>query len=208
LFASQGILAALYSREKTGLGRRIEISLLESLLAAMINLTSTALIAGREPAPSGTRQANIVPYQLFSTANEPMVIGVPNDRIWKRFCQALGREDWAADPRFANNAGRNQHREELVPQIEAVLRTRPALEWRKLFEEWDVPCAPVAGVSDALAMEQLQARGFVIPVEHPALGLLRLAGNPIRMDGVEDPRTHPPMLGEHTQAVLDEFSGG
>jgi formyl-CoA transferase/CoA:oxalate CoA-transferase len=204
-FASQGILSALYSREKTGLGRRIEISLLESLLAVMINLTGTSLIAGYEPQPSGVRQANIVPYQLFNTADDPIVVGVPNDRIWRRFCQALGHEHWADEERFRNNSTRNQNRFTLVPMIEEVMAGKTASEWLKCFDEFGVPAGPVAGVTETLQSEQIQARGFVVDVPHPELGTLKMAGNPMRMDGVTDGYRPPPALGEHTEAVLREF---
>ena len=208
LFAGQAILASLYSREKDGRGRYIEVSLLEGMLSAMCSLVTGTLLTGQEPERVGTAQHNIVPYQMFHCRDAPIVFGSPNERLWQRLCEALEHPQWLEDPRFQGNAARNQHRAELVGEMEAVLRTRPAAHWLERLERCEVPCGPVCSISEALSLPQVAARGTVVECDHAELGRLRLVGNPMRMAGTPFAYRAPPGLGEHTQAVMQEFFPG
>ncbi len=205
LHVGMGILAALYERERTGVGRFLEVSLLEGLLASMCSATPSHLLTGSEPLAVGTAQANIVPYQMFACQDQPIVCGAPNERIWRRFCQGLERPEWIDDPRYRDNRARNRHRAELVSEIEAVLRSRPCAEWIRRLEEHEVPCAPVQSVGQVLASAVVAARGTVVEMEHARLGKMKLVGNPVRLEGALLSYTPPPELGEHTAAVLREL---
>ncbi len=198
-FASQAILAALYRRTQTGEGARIEISLVESLLAAMSAITASFLIAGKEPAPMGIGQANITPYQMFQCADGEIVIAVTNERIWQRFCEALGQPGWLADSRYQGNAERTRNRAALVAEIHSVLAGASAAEWIARLEAAAVPCGAVQTVPQMLG----QRPDVVI-----SAGDLRLVGSPMHFAGVETEYRRPPRLGEQTEAVLREFGVG
>ncbi len=206
LFAGQAILAALYERERTGAGRYVEVSLLESMLASMTSVTGSYLVAGHETQGMGVTQANITPYQVFRCADAEIVTGAPNERVWRRFAAALGHAEWIEDERYRDNAARNRHRAELVSEIERVLASRPAAEWLAILDRHEVPCAPVATVGEAFAHPQLAARGSIVGVEHSKLGPIQLVGCPMRLDGYAPSYRPPPVLGEHTEAVLRELS--
>jgi len=195
LFTGQAVLAALYRRERTGEGARIEVSLLESLLAAMAPPVASYLLAGVDPAGMGGGQANIAPYQIFDSSDRPIAIGVPNDRIWGRFAQALGKPEWITDERFSGNASRNRHRPELVGEVQEVLRGDTAAAWIEKLERAEVPSTAVLSVGQALEEAQLKERGAIVEVEDQARGVLRMMANPIRIDGVKLRYTLPPLAG-------------
>lgn len=205
LFASNAILASLYSRNKTGRGRFIEISLLEGMLCAMSNLATGTLNTGREPRRVGTAQPNIVPYQLFSCRDAPIVLGAPNERLWAKCCDALGHPEWLADPRFQGNAKRNEHRAELVSQMEAALATDTAAAWIEKLEAHEIPCGPVFTLLEALAQPQVAAREAVVEAEHGKLGKIRLIGNPMRMHDFAPEYRAPAALGADTDRIRAEF---
>ncbi len=198
-FASQAILAALYRRTRTGEGARIEVSLVESLLAAMTAITASYLIAGKEPAPMGVGQSNIAPYRSFQCQDGEIVVAVTNERIWQRFCGALERPGWLTDNRFLGNAERTRNRTALAKEIHAVLANAPAAHWIEKLEAASVPCGGVQTVSQILE----QQAGAVVDV-----GGLQMVGNPMHIAGVETEYRRPPELGEHTEAVLREFGVG
>jgi crotonobetainyl-CoA:carnitine CoA-transferase CaiB-like acyl-CoA transferase len=206
LFAGQAILAALYDRERAGQGRYIEVSLLESMLASMTSVTGSYLVAGHETQGMGVAQANITPYQVFRCADADIVTGAPNERVWRRLAEALGHREWIADARYRDNAARNRHRSELVGEIEREMAKRPAAEWLAILERHEVPCAPVATVAQAFAHPQLAARGAIVEVQHSKLGPIRLPGCPMRFAGYQPSYRPPPLLGEHTEAVLAELA--
>jgi formyl-CoA transferase/CoA:oxalate CoA-transferase len=208
LFAGQAILAALYERERTGRGRRIDVSLLEAMLAAMSTVTSPALITGEPPVRVGTAQPNIVPYQMFHCLDAAIVAGAPNDRLFERFCEALEHREWLDDPRFVGNANRNRHRHALVSQLESVFRTREAAHWLNRLTALGLPCARVATVLEALANPHLETRGAIANCQHPSLGTLRFVANPMRMDGYTPNYQPPPDLGDHTRSIAEEFFPG
>jgi crotonobetainyl-CoA:carnitine CoA-transferase CaiB-like acyl-CoA transferase len=205
LFASNAILAALHARNKSGLGRYIEISLLEGMLCAMSNLATGTLNTGSEPRRVGTAQPNIVPYQLFQCRDASIVLGAPNERLWTKVCQALGHPEWLTDPRFQGNAKRNEHRDELVALMEAVLREGDAAQWIEKLETHEVPCGPVSTLSQALAQPQIAARGTVVETDHAKLGKIRLVANPMRMHDFAPSYRAPAALGEDTARVRAEF---
>lgn len=206
LYAGQAIAAALYARTQDGLGRRIELALLDGLLAAMCSVTSSWLLARKEPAPMGAMQANIAPYQIFRCADGMMVVGALNQRLWEGLCRALGQAAWLADPRFSENSLRVKNREILAPMVEAELIRETRSHWMQALEKEQVPCGPVWSIGEVLESPLVRERGSVIAPEHPQLGRLEIYANPTRIQDTELAKEPPPLLGEHTEAVLREFA--
>lgn len=204
-FAANAILAALYERKKTGAGTHIEVSLLEALLFAMPGQVANCLLTGNSPPPQGTKNASIAPYQLLQCQDTLLAVGAPNDRIWRRFCEALSRPDWAEDEHYRTNQRRVENRDKLIGEIEAVMRRKTSAEWQRILDQHQVPCGPLLSIGQAFELPQVQARGNIVTVEHPKAGPIRLLRNPIRFADRTMEHRPPPVLGEHTDAVLEEF---
>ena len=167
----------------------------------MTAITGSYLMSGVEPGPMGAGQANITPYQIFDTADQEIVIGVTNERIWRRFCEAAGKPEWRTDPRYETNSARTLNRPAMIADIEALLATAPAAHWIERLEAAEVPCGAVNKMAQILEHRQILARGAVVDVEG-----LRQTGCPMRFEGVEPRYQRPQCLGESTQAVRAEFS--
>ncbi len=203
LYASSGILAALYHRERTGEGQRIDISLLSTELATLINVASAYLIAGETPARQGTAHPSIVPYQVFQAADGYLMVGALNDRMFGQLSNALGYPEWTTDPRFATNPDRVRYRETLVGLIEAILRADTAQAWEQRLQAAGVAVAPVNDLPQVFADPQVLHSGQVTAVAHPSAGEVKLVGPALILS--ETPaavRLPPPMLGQHTEEVL------
>lgn len=208
LFASNAILAALFARERTGTGDRIDIALFDSTLAWLANVGSNYLVSGEVPKRQGTAHPNIVPYQAFAAADQSIIVAIGNDSQYQRFCQVLGRGDLAADPRFSTNAKRVEHRTALLPIVAEIIATRPAAAWLHELEQAGIPAGPVNSIDQAFRSPQVAARGMLLDVPHPRIGALKLAGSPLKLTSIESPpRRPPPLLGEHTAEVLHEVLG-
>lgn len=200
LFLQQGLLAAMVRRGISGEGAYVDVSLLDSLLAAMSPLTASALMAGIDPKPAGAAHASIVPYQVFACREGQVSLGVTNERIWARFCGAVGRPDWLADARYGTNILRNANRRELLAELEPLFLTRTAMEWEGVLRAAEVPCAAVRTVAEALALPGVRSLWTLddgLPV----------FGNPVRISGQESPLGPVPKRGEHTELLRMEFAG-
>jgi crotonobetainyl-CoA:carnitine CoA-transferase CaiB-like acyl-CoA transferase len=204
-FASQAILAALYERQKTGQGTHVEVSLLEALLFAMGFHSTACLLTGTSPAPQGTANAAIVPYQLLRCLDSQLAVGVPNDRIWRRFCDALDKPEWADDECYRTNQRRISNRVKLIESIEAVMSRRSCAEWTRILDRHQVPCGPLLSILQIMQHPQVQARNNIVEVDHPAVGRLKLLRNPMRF--VDRPMHYrsPPVLGADTVRVMEEL---
>jgi formyl-CoA transferase len=208
MFASNAITAALFARERTGRGDRLDLALFDSTIAWLGNVGSNYLVSGEVPHRRGTAHASIVPYQAFQAADDSLIVAVGNDGQFVKFCAAIRRPDLAADPQFKTNAQRVQHREQLVPVLAAVIAGRPAAEWLQILEQAGVPCGPVNTIDLAFADQQTAARDMLIDVPHPSIGHLKMAGTPFKLATVDKPpRRPPPLLGEHTESVLQHVLG-
>lgn len=208
LYATVAILAALAHREKAGQGQHIDLALLDVQVATLANQASNYLVGGRVPQRMGNAHPNIVPYQDFPTADGYMIVTAGNDSQFANLCKALGRADLAADPRFASNALRVQHRETLIALLSQLTLTRGTREWVAVLEEVGVPCGPINRIDEVFADPQVQARGMHLEMSHALAGQVSLVANPIRLS--ETPveyRRAPPVLGEHTGEVLSEWLG-
>jgi len=206
IFACNAILAALYARERTGRGDRIDMALFDATIAWLANVGSNYLVSGQVPLRQGTAHPNIVPYQAFAASDTSLIIAVGNDGQFVKFCECLGRADLAADPRFKTNALRVENRETLVPLVTAEIALRPAGEWLRKLEQAGIPCGPLNSIDRVFADPQTTAREMLIEVPHPTIGPLKLAGMPLKLASLtHPPRRPPPLLGEHTNAVLADI---
>lgn len=208
LMLGKAITAALFVREKIGVGQRIDTSLLEAEVASLINVGSNYLVGGKIPTRWGNAHPNIVPYQNFKTADGYLVIGVASEVIWKRFCAAVGREALTEDPRFQNNSQRVEHRAELIALLSEMFIQRDNETWFKLLTEAEIPCAPVQSIDQVFQAPQVLHRDMLLEVDHPTAGQVRMAGIPVKFS--ETPasvRKPPPLLGEHNEAVLKDWLG-
>ena len=204
-FACQAILAALFEKQGTGKGTHVEVSLLESLLFAMSLHTTTYLLTGQSLEPQGMANSSIVPYQPLRCQDKPLAVGVPNDRIWRRFCDALGKPEWAQDARYRTNRDRVRNREALIGEIEAIMTEKSSAEWMAILDRYEIPCGPLQSIGEILEHPQIKARDNIVTVKHPVAGEVRLLANPMRYAGRSMEYRPPPLLGEHTVAVLEEI---
>jgi formyl-CoA transferase len=205
LYAATGILAALRHRDVTGEGQHIDIALVDATMAWLVNQGLNYLTSGVSPTRAGNAHPNIVPYQVFATADGHVIVAVGNDSQYARFCDYLGHPDWATDPAYATNTARLAHRDTLVPMIAEVLATRTTAHVIDGLEVRKVPVGPVNTIGQALETEQAQARGMTITMPAPdtAKGTVRLIGNPLKFSRTPvSYRSAPPATGADTEAVL------
>ncbi|HJZ54120.1 MAG TPA: CaiB/BaiF CoA-transferase family protein [Gemmataceae bacterium] len=208
LYAATAILACLHARQRSGHGYAIDLALLDCALASQVNVAQAYLTSGRVPERQGNSHLQIVPYQLFETADGWLVLNVGNDGQWKAFCEAAGAAELGADPRFATNRQRVERRDEVVPRVAALMKSLPTAEWEKRLAGANVPHAVVWNYADVFAQPQTAARGMKLTVRDPAGNPVDLVGNPVRLAGGTLPApTMPPRLGEQTQTVLGELLG-
>ena len=203
IYASKGILAALYEREHTGKGRRIEISMFDTMLHLLTYIGTMWLTNSEVPKPPGSAHDYSVPWQAFATSDGYVVVATRQENFWKKLCAVLEHADLADDPLFADNATRVKNRKVVIPRLEEIFRTRTAADWLKRLRDAGVPAAPVNNVDAAFAEPPVAEREMIVEYDHPQVGKVRLPGNPIKMDGMGETISNPaPMLGEHTDAIL------
>ncbi len=203
LFALAAILAAVHWRSTSGRGQYIDTSLLDAGVALSVWEATQFLSGQGVPGPLGSAHRMSAPYQAFRCADGSITIGAANDRTFARLAALLNHPEWPADARFATDARRVQHREELAGLIEAVTRQAPCADWLQRLEAGGIPCGPIHDYAQVFADPQVAARELVVEVDHPALGRLRTLGTPIKMSATPlNPRRPAPRLGEHTELVL------
>jgi crotonobetainyl-CoA:carnitine CoA-transferase CaiB-like acyl-CoA transferase len=197
LHAAVAILAALHG----GGPRRIEVPLLDTALASLVNVASGALVTRQEPRRFGNAHPHIVPYQPFRTANGWVAVAAANDGLFRRLCEVIERPDLAEE--YPTNALRVEGREDLIADLDAVFATRSADEWAAELDAAGVPAGKIRGVLDAIDAATAAGRDPRVTVQHPSIGPLELIGSPIRAGGMPE-ATAPPLLGQHTAEVLRE----
>jgi formyl-CoA transferase len=198
MYTAVAIIAALYGREKTGEGATIDLALFDTQLAVMANQASNALVSGKDPPRQGNTHPNIVPYQPFAAADQPIIIAIGNDRQFARLAEICGHPEWVSDARFASNSERVAHRSEMVALVRDAISRQPAAEWLEKLEKAGIPAGPINSIRQALEDVQAQHRRMV-----RTLAGMPLVGSPVRLDGERaDSDLPPPGLGEHTGEVL------
>ncbi len=207
MYASSAILAALRHRDRTGEGQYIDLGLADTQVSWLINEGTNYLTSREVPRRRGNAHPNIVPYQLFQTADGYFILAAGNDGQYRRFCTFAGLDELADDPRFATNKLRVAHREELVPRIEAATRRHPTVHWVEGLAGVGVPCGPVNDLEQVFSDPQFLHRGMKISMDHPLAGSgqVDLIGNPLKLSQTPvSYRRAPPTLGQHTDEVLRE----
>jgi formyl-CoA transferase len=207
MYTASAILAALYRREQTGEGATIDMALLDTQLAMLANQASNALISGKDPKRLGAGHPNIVPYQPFDAADQPIIIAVGNDRQFAKLAAIVGHPEWASDRNYATNSARVAAREKLVPMIAGIIASKPAAEWLEELEAAGIPAGPINTISQALADPQAVYRGSQLSLGGGALGEVPMVGSPFRLDGQRsDAQLPPPALGEHGDLLSEWVS--
>ncbi len=208
MFAAWGIVAALFARERTGEGRRVDVAMLDSVFSMLLTALSLGLYTDRRPTRVGNRHPVTYPVDSCRARDGHVVIVVPSDRAFEALCAAIGRPELAEDDRFRANAGRDAHEDELRRIIEAWTSRRTVAEAVAAMDVAGIPAAPVLSVSDLLESAHAAFRGLVSTVEHPKLGAIPLVRQPVRFSGAERPPLRPPpLLGEHTRQILASLLG-
>lgn len=208
LYLANAIQAAVRHQSETGQGQYVDVALLDTSIAALVNVVSNYLVSGQTPPRYGNQHPNIVPYQTFNAADEAFVLAVGNDGQFARLCDLLDKPEWATDSRFATNPARVENRAILVPMLQAIFKTRPAAGWLKRLLDAKIPAGPINDVAAAIQDPQVIARGLVDETPLPSGESLRSIGPPFHLS--ETPaviRRPPPALGQHTTEILREILG-
>ena len=209
MYATVGILAALRHAEKTGEGQQVDMALLDTQVAMLANLGANYLVSGAVPGRMGNAHQNIVPYQVFEVAAAPdgakdhLIIAVGNDSQFRKYCEVANVPELGVNPLFALNRDRVKNRAQLVPILEAVMRTRRKADWLAALEAAKVPCGAINNLAEVFADPHIESRGMVTYWQHPHQSDLRLVSSPIKLSAtpVRCDRP-PPLLGQHTSEVL------
>lgn len=206
MYATSAILAALFARERSGEGQRIDMALLDSQVAMMSYVASNYLVSKELPGRYGNGHPNIVPYQSFKAKDQYFAIAAGNDRQWAKLCDAIDHQEWITDERYATNSARVQNRAEVVKLLGEVFTERKASEWIELCEAIGIPAAPINNMEQVFSNPQVQNREMVVEVEHPSDVSVPLVGSPLKIPtNPTEVRYPPPLLGQHTKQLLKEI---
>jgi crotonobetainyl-CoA:carnitine CoA-transferase CaiB-like acyl-CoA transferase len=203
LYAAQGILLALYAREKTGRGQHVDVAMLDSVAALLTYQAAIYFATGAPPPRLGNAHPTVAPYETFQASDGDVVIAAGNDDLWRKFCAVAGLDALANDERFARNRDRVRNYAELRPILADAFKRRTRADWMKALDEAGVPAGSVRDLHEVLTDAQLTAREMVQAVEHATAGTVHVLGVPVKMsETAGSVRTPPPLLGQHTEAVL------
>lgn len=206
MHALTGILAALYARRGGGPGRRVEVSLFETAMGLMAYNLQSFWEKGAQPARCGSSHESLCPYQAFEASDGPVMIGVANDNLWKKFCAVAGLDDIVDDPQFRTNADRAANRSETVARVQRAVARRPVAWWDAELAKVRVPCAPINDLRGLLDHPHTAASNIVLSYDHPTAGPLNCIAQPVRFDGEERRVERPaPLHGQHGREILEEL---
>jgi CoA:oxalate CoA-transferase len=208
LYGVVAILAALRTRDQTGLGQHLDIAMLDCQVAWLEDALARFSATGKIPGPLGSRHPSITPFQQFHAQDGYFVAGCGNEAIWQRFCDAIGLHDLKEDPRFVNNSDRTANHAALEPLLAQHFAAQPRAYWLDRLEQANVPCAPIANVAEVTRNPHLRDRQMILRANHPSFANLLVPGSPLKTAGVAStPDTRAPRLGEHTDQVLSDLLG-
>jgi CoA:oxalate CoA-transferase len=207
LFATIGIVTALYDRKNSGNGQKVDISMLDSQVALLENAISRYVANGEVPGRLGSRHPSIAPFAVFATRDGHIAIAAGNNELFARMCAVIGREDMSQDERFRSNPRRMENHEALHEAMELALSAHPSQHWLNALDAAGVPSGPLNNVAQVMADPQVLHRNMIIESLDPDLGPVRMQGNPIKLSAHADPKTrgHAPELDEHRAAILKEL---
>jgi glutaryl-CoA transferase len=208
MYASVAICAALTHRERTGEGQYIDCALLDTIVAFNANQIVSYFCSGRIPIRYGNAHAQVVPYEVFPTADGHIILAIGNDGQFQRFCEVAGCAELAEEPRFKTNTQRIVHRAELIPLIAEVMRTRSKQEWIERLEAATVPCGPINNMKEVFEDPQVRHRALRVDIPHPSGGTAPVVANPMRFSGTPvEYRLAPPLLGQHNDEIYRGLLG-
>jgi CoA:oxalate CoA-transferase len=209
LYTAIGISSALYQRQVTGKGQKIDIAMLDCQVSILENALARYQVEKKSPEPLGNRHPTIVPFQAYKAKDKYFVIGVGNDNLFVKFCAAIGRDDLKDNPKFKTNGDRTKHVDELNQILEGIFTNKTAEEWLKIFENYQIPSSPINSIDNVMEDIQVLARNMIIEVEDKQAGKVKIAGNPIKMTNVPDTnqRGPAPEIGEHNEEIYENILG-
>ena len=208
LYATIGIQAALLERTRSGKGQKLDLSLYDSAVSALINIGSNYLMSGKIPERLGNHHANIVPYQTFKTKDGEIVIAVGNDNQFKALCDVLEKPDLAEDKRFLTNPDRVKYREQLTTRLQDIFRKKPTAYWQEKCNDNNIPCGPIQNLKEVVNDPQLHEREMFINMEHPTAGPIKMIASPLKLSRTPvSYRFPPPDHGEHHSEIQNKYEG-
>lgn len=208
MYCAYGVMLALRHKEKTGEGQQVDISMLEGQLSLLCTAFANYFVDGKVPAPMGTAYAVVVPYQTFHTKTRDLALAIAGEKLWRKFCPTIGRPELADDPLYRTTTDRMNHRDTLIPKLQAVFLTKTYEEWEALLLANDIPVGAINDIGQVVEHPQVKARKAFVDMEHPAVGRVRGVGSPVRLSKTPaEVRTPAPTHGQHTRAVLREVLG-
>ena len=207
LFTAIGVNAALFERAQTGVGRKIDVAMLDSQVAILENAIARYQATGEIPGPTGARHPSITPFEAFQTRDGFVVIAAGNDSLFARLCESVGRPELAEREDFATNELRTRNHEVLRGELETSLSQETTATWLERLESAEIPCGPINDIAQVLADEHVRARNMLVTVPGPGDQPIEIAGNPIKFDGAEDPKTRPaaPKLDADRQRIVRDL---
>ena len=208
MFTAYGVMMALYHKEKTGEGQKVDVGMLDCQVAVLENAIARYVTSGNVPVPLGNRHPSITPFSSFTAKDGHIIVGAGNERLWVKLCNILGKSELLADARFDTNSNRTAHVKELSAILNDVFKQKTIHEWMEVLETAELPCAPINTVADIVNDPQIKARKMIVELEHPVAGHLKMAGVPVKMSATPGAVERPaPMLGQHTAELLKEILG-
>jgi crotonobetainyl-CoA:carnitine CoA-transferase CaiB-like acyl-CoA transferase len=208
MYAAYGVMLALRVKEKTGEGQHIDISMLEGQLSLLGTAIGNYFGDGKIPRPMGTAYSVVVPYQTFHTKTLDLALAIAGEKIWRKFCPAIGCPELADDPRYTSTLERSRNRDSLLPTLQQVFLTRTYEEWEKILLANDIPVGAINNIAQVIEHPQVKARNTFVELDHPTSGKVRVVGSPVRLSKTPAKISTPaPTHGQHTREVLREVLG-
>lgn len=206
MFATIGIMMALEARHSSGKGQRVDTSLLEGQISMLAHFFTRHFATGEVPGPSGSGALGSPTYRAFEASDNWIVISAFNQKMWRGLCAALEKNEWVNDPRFSYPGARADNKNMLIGMISQVIKNHPIAHWMAKLKENEVPCSPVNTIDKVVAEPQVKARDMVQDIDLPGLGIMSMAGLPVKFsDTPGSIRRPPPQLGQHTEEILGEI---
>lgn len=206
MFTAYGIMIALYNREKMGKGAKIDVAMVDSVASVLENAIVRYFATGKSPKPIGSRHPSLAPFDMFKAKDGYLVIAIGNEKLWHRFCQAMGKKELLRDPRFIDNKKRLKNERILKSLIEKWTKKKTVKELLIIFNKSGIPCGPVNSMERMVRHPQILFRNMIQEIRHPVAGRIKMAGIPLKMAGFSDKIPgRPPLLGEHTEEILKKY---
>jgi len=206
MFTAYGVMIALYNREQTGKGAKIDVAMVDSVASVLENAIVRYFATGKSPKPIGSRHPSLTPFDMFKARDGYMVIAIGNEKLWHSFCQAIGRDDLLKDPRFMTNKKRLKNERALKSLIERWTKKKTVKELLIIFNKLGIPCGPVNSMERMVRHPQIVFRNMIQEIKHPVAGRIKMAGIPLKMAGFSDEIPgRSSLLGEHTEEILKKY---